>query len=268
MSVPEQTSQPAASDVAWQQLVPADWDVPAVFRQRLGARFGRQRAMSADGHLLLVLHAVPQDGQAQRVGRIFWRSPSGTWKASHRPDGSQALDEHLREYRRRIEQLEEHEHRAQSADDYFGVLNDLTPVFRAARNLQIAMQEAREQTKDARDVIDFRDRTYEIERQADLLHQDTKNGLDFTVARRADDQAQASYRMSVASHRLNVLVAFFFPIATLSAVFSTSFSFGEEIQQLESRYAPLPLIAMLLLGLMIGLILKSTITREPPPPSN
>jgi len=265
MNPSEQNPLPAESDVARQELVPADWDVPAVFRQRLGARFGRQRAMFADGHLLLVLHGVPQDGEAERVGRLFWRSPGGSWKASHRPDGSLALDEHLREYRRRIEQLEEQEDRAQSADDYFAVLNDLTPVFRAARNLQIALQDAREQARDARDVIDYRDRTYEIERQADLLHQDTKNGLEFTVAKRADDQAQASYRMSVASHRLNVLVAFFFPIATLCAVFSTSFSFGEDLGQLESKYAPLPLIVMLLAGLMIGLILKSRITREPPP---
>lgn len=221
--------------------------------------------MFADGHLLLVLHAVPQDGQAERVGRLFWRSPSGKWKASHQADGARALDSHLREYRRRIEQLEDQEHKAESADDYFAVLNDLTPVFRAARNLQIAMQTAREQTQDARDVIDYRDRTYEIERQADLLHQDTKNGLEFSVARRADDQARASYRMSVASHRLNVLVAFFFPIATLCAVFSTTFSYGEPLKQMEQQYAPLPFIGMLIVGLAIGLLLKSTITREPPP---
>ncbi len=267
MEVSDQNPAPAASDVATQALVPSDWDVPVAFRHRLGVRFGRQRAMYADGHLLLVLHAVPLSDQPERTGRLFWRSPAGVWKASHQQDGALNLDGHIREYRRRIEQLEEQEDRAQSADDYFGVLNDLTPVFRAARNLQIAMQEARELTKNARDVIDFRDQTYEIERQADLLHQDTKNGLEFTVARRTDDQARASYVMSVASHRLNVLVAFFFPIATLCAVFSTSFSFGEDLKRLETQHAPLPLIAMLLLGLMIGLILKSTITREPPPPA-
>ena len=146
------------------------------------------------------------------------------------------------------------------------MLSDLTPVFRSARNLQLTLQDAREQIKDARDVIDFRDRTYEIERQADLLHQDTRNGLDFTVARRADDQAQASYRMSVASHRLNILVAFFFPIATLCAVFSTSLTFGPQIKELEAQFAPLPLLVMLLVGLAVGLKLKSVITREPPKP--
>ncbi|MHC4879882.1 MAG: CorA family divalent cation transporter [Planctomycetota bacterium] len=222
--------------------------------------------MFADGHLLLVLHAVPQDGESDRAGRLFWRDPSGDWRSLGRPDGAAALDEHLREYRKRIELLEEREHRAVTADDYFSVLSDLTPVFRSARNLQLAMQDAREQIKDARDLIDFRDRTYEIERQADLLHQDTKNGLDFTVAQRADDQAQASYRMSVASHRLNILVAFFFPIATLCAVFSTSLTFGPRLKELEAQFAPLPLLVMLLVGLAIGLILKSIITREPPDP--
>ena len=37
-------------------ILPATWQVPRVFRERLGVKVGRQRAMVADGHLLLDNH--------------------------------------------------------------------------------------------------------------------------------------------------------------------------------------------------------------------
>ena len=41
-------------------LLPAPWQVPSVFRERMGTQVGRQRSMVADGHLLLVLHGASE----------------------------------------------------------------------------------------------------------------------------------------------------------------------------------------------------------------
>ena len=48
-------------------VLPYDWDVPEVFRKRLGEGAGRQRCMTADGHLLLVLHQPPTPGVSTDV---------------------------------------------------------------------------------------------------------------------------------------------------------------------------------------------------------
>ena len=53
------------------------WQVPGVFRSRIGERAGRQRVMTADGHLLFILHKVPRAGTAERESALFWRSPLG-----------------------------------------------------------------------------------------------------------------------------------------------------------------------------------------------
>ena len=254
------TPQTVGSDEKPGSLVPAAWDVPAIFRQRLGDKVGRQRAMFADGHLLLILHSPPSADDDDRHGRLFWRAPDGTWKAKSSSNGRRALKEHLAAYRKRLEELEELESGAESADDYFAVLSESNPIYRAARNQHMAMQHARELTVDARDVINFRDQTYEIERAAELMHTDTKNALDFSVARRTEEQAQSSFQMAVSSHRLNVLAAFFFPIATLSSLLGTNLKHGYE-----ELHAPWLFLGMLGVGLLIGLVLKAAITRQSPP---
>ena len=44
---------------------------------RSGQTPGQQRAMSADGHLLLVLYKAPSENEVERRGSVFWRKPSG-----------------------------------------------------------------------------------------------------------------------------------------------------------------------------------------------
>ena len=163
-------------------ILPPGWQVPQEFRTRLGASVGCQRPMRADGHLLLVLHAPPK------------------------PEDQ-------------IAALDRQEEEARTADAYFGVLEQLTPIHRAVQNLYQVLQEARNMCPDYRDIIDVRDRAYVIERTADLLFSGTKNSLDFIVAKRAEEQVHASHRMAAAAHRLNILAAFFFPIITLTTIF-------------------------------------------------
>lgn len=251
------SQSPASSDAFTRVRIPESWQVPEEFRRRLGDHVGRQRAMLADGHLLLILHSPPTPDGHDRHGRLFWRQPSGEWKSFGSDRRTPDLTGHLKEYRDRIEELEAREAVAETSEDYFQIVSDLLPVYRAARNQHEAIQHARRETLDARDVINFRDEAYEIERMAELLHADAKNALDFLIVQRAEEQAKLSHHMGVASHRLNVLVAFFFPIATLCSIFGTNLLHGYE-----EKFVPYPFLGMLLSGLLFGLVLTRIITSQ------
>lgn len=240
-------------------LLPAVWDVPEIFRKRLGTQAGRQRSMFADGHLLIILHSPPGPEDDERAGRFFWRKPDGTWSSNLPGSGIQSLRDHLSEFESIIEKLEQADDDAASAEDYFSVIYQMTPVHRTARNMHQALQQAREFVSDDRDLINFRDRAYKIERMSELLHQDARHSLEFEIARRAEDQAKHSYQMSVSAHRLNILVAFFFPIATLCAVFGVNMQHG-----LEDLPGPLPLIGVMAVGLLLGFFLQGFVNRPAP----
>jgi hypothetical protein len=242
--------------------LPQQWKVPELFRERLGENAGRQRAMAADGHLLVVLHEVPRPDEPERRGRYFWRDAAGDWKASSLGTGSQAIRKHLAEYADAVAELDDQLSSAEKADDYFEILHAAAPLYRAARNMHAALQQARELVPDDRELILLRDLAGEIERGAELLHGDAKNGLDLTVARQAEEQTRRGHEMAVSAHRLNLLVAVFFPIATLSAIFGMNLDHG-----LDSAGNPLAFWGVLAVGFVGGLLLTSVIASRPAPPS-
>ena len=229
-------------------ILPPTWDVPAAFRGRLGEKVGRQRAMLADGHLLLVLHKPPKGSDPDRAGRAFWRKPDGTWQSNELGHGPAALSRHLAEYADLIDRYDRQEDEATSVSEYFAVLEGMSPLARTIRNLHAALQDAREKMPDDRDLINARDRAYELERSGDLLLADVRNALEFAVAKKAEEQAATSHQMAVSSHRLNMLVAFFFPIATLTAVFGANLTHPLE-QIIPPPYA---FFAVLGAGLLLG----------------
>jgi Mg2+ and Co2+ transporter CorA len=55
-----------------------------------------------------------------------------------------------------------------------------------------------------------------------------------------------------------MLVAFFFPIATLCGVFGTNLKHG-----LEDASWPLPFVVVVSMGLLLGAVLKTLVTRRP-----
>jgi hypothetical protein len=230
--------------------IPAAWKLPQVFQDRLGPHAGRQRAMSADGHLLLVLHAPPQPDDDARQARYFWRKPDGTWSSSDFGDGPEGIGQHLTEYETIIEQLDEMEERAGTAQEYFAVMDRLSPLKRAASHLYQVLQEARTLCPEDRRIINFRDQAYELDRRADLMAQAAKNSLDFAIAKQSEEQAKAGHEMAVAAHRLNILAALFFPIATLSAVFGVNLVHGWE-----QVPGPVPFLVLIGIGLLAGVIL-------------
>lgn len=238
-------------------ILPSIWEVPQVFRDRLGAKPGRQRAMFHDGHLLLVLHEPPKPEEYEREGRFFWRQPDGTWSSNGLGSGANALKRHLDEYAEVAEQYQKLEDQAVTANDYFHVIEGLTPLHRAAGNMHSVLQEARKLVPEDRNIINLRDQSYQVERTAELQYQTAKNGLDFAIAKRAEEQARSSAYMATAAHRLNLLAAFFFPLATLTAIFGMNFRSG-----LEGRFAPWSFAGVLCLGLLSGVILTRFVAKK------
>lgn len=241
-------------------LLPKAWDVPEEFRQRLGDEAGRQRLMLADGHLLLVLHAPPAVGQTMRLGRTFWRRPTGEWKPVALAHNDHPVGELLDQYEDVIEAIDLQEDDADTAREYFDLLTALNPMLRSCHNLYTVLQEARQAVQEDRSLILLRDRAYALNRRAELLHQDAKNTLDFVIARRAEEQADAARIQTRAAHRLNVLAAVFFPLATVSGVLGMNLNHG--LEELNRSYAPWPLLGVLTLGLVVGAALAAFITRK------
>ena len=100
----------------------------------------------------------------------------------------------------RIDRAEEE---AQTSEDYFEVLERLAPVYRAARHLHQVLEEARLACPDDRELLNARDQAYQLERTAELLYNNGKHLLDYTVARRAEEQAQQAGEQRRLQHDLD-----------------------------------------------------------------
>lgn len=238
--------------------LPEVWRVPAEFRQRIRESVGRQRVMESEGHLLLILHAPPKADEAQRTARLFWRSPDGVWQSTV-GHGIPSLQKHLAEYDAALQQLDELQDEAEWAADFLNILQAITPLRRATRHLYETLQEARELAKDDSDLILCRDQAYALQRQAELVESDTRSGLDCAIARRAEEQAESSRKMAVAAHRLNLLAALFFPIATIATVFGMNLRHGFETTGLD----PILFWLVVLVGLGLGFSLIGRIDSTP-----
>lgn len=238
-------------------LVPANWSsFPDEFRQRLGTHVGRQRTMVSNDQLLIVAHEVPKADEVSRRGVLFWRDAGGEWRCSNGDPGKIALTKHLDRYSQVLDDLEIREQKALKADDYPPLLENLAPIVRSNRNLLETLEEARKAFPMARELIDVRDRAYELSRQAELLYEDAKNSMDVAIVRRADEQAQATHQMMVASHRLNILAALFFPFATLGAIFGTTLT-----DNWSWANSPYPFAGFIVVSGLFGLILSKFVSR-------
>jgi len=192
-------------------LLPKTWNIPQIFRERLGDSAGKQRLMDEEGHLLLILHKVPKaNDDSERQAAFFWLSDVGEWKSIPAGGGLAALTEHLNEYEVLITELDDKVEKAKSARDYFSILHDATPVLRATRHMMGVLQQARDARKSDRKILLLRDRAVELERGIDLLTADAKAGMEFITAEAAAEQAEIAHQATMEARRLNILAAFFF----------------------------------------------------------
>ncbi|QDV72604.1 hypothetical protein [Botrimarina mediterranea] len=241
-------------------LLPAGWEVPAEFRERLGDDVGRQRVMAAEGHLLLVLHAPPKSGEDYRVGRLFWRDRDGRWKPQGLTHNEHAIGELLREYESRVDEIDTLEDEANESSDYFEILTEIGPLIRSANNLLGVLEEARTLAKKDRALILLRDRAYALTRRLDLIQHEAQTTINYLIARRAEEQAEAVRHQTAAAYRLNILAAFFFPVATISAIFGMNLSNGLEV--IDARIGPATMALLVGGGLAMGAVLSFIVTRK------
>lgn len=207
--------------------IPAEWPLPQAIRLRLGTRSaGRQRAVAEDGHLLLVLHLPPGPDDAGRIGVLFWRDRAGRWWSSEGGDGREALHRHLHAWADLELQLTRRYEAAVRIDVLFDLVEALTPLARAARNMHDALQQARRAVGHDGLLLDLRDEAYAIDRNFDLLLADVRNAIAYRAARDAEEQARLGREALRASHRLNVLAALFFPLTAVTSVFGMNFERG------------------------------------------
>jgi len=244
------------------KLLPHTWAVPDRFRTRLGAQAGRQRAMVHEGHLLLVLHVLPNPHDPlNRTAAFFWRAPDGSWKATGATSarsGVPALKSHVEAFTKVVAELEDRLEKAARAADYFAVVQESGPVLRTARNLHKALQEAREGVPNDQDLISLRDLAGDVERGADLVHSDAKAGLEFTIARRAEDQADLAQHIATSGHRLNLLAALFFPVTAIATVMGMNLRHG-----LEDTWKPYLFWVVLTGTFIVGFIVRGSLGRRP-----
>ena len=201
-------------------LLPAEWPISDAILSRLGDQAGQQRIVAEDGEILLILHRVPKaDDSAERDPAFFWRDASDHWHSSPTEGGMDALEDHVDGYRKVIDFLDKRLDEAKRAEDYFEILQGAVPVLRATRHLLEVLQAARKEERDDRRLLLLRDRVAGLDRSIDLLHSDAKSGMDFVMAVSASRQAETSHAATLEARRLNLLVAFFFPLMTLVGLF-------------------------------------------------
>lgn len=208
-------------------IIPPTWLLPDSIRTRLGQNtYGRQRAIFEEGHLLLVLHKPPGPDDVAREGVLFWRNPAGEWQFNRGGPGPGGLKRHVQSY---VDLEHQHTQSYEQAADtgaLFDLVEALTPLVRATRNMHHAVQAAREAVKGDNFLVEMRDLAYDVERNFDLLLEDVRNAIQHLMAREAEEQAKLSKQALQASHRLNILAALFFPLTAIASLFGMNLAHG------------------------------------------
>jgi hypothetical protein len=121
--------------------------------------------------------------------------------------------------------------------------------------MQTALQTAREGLPEAKEIITLRDQAHEIARSCELVEADSKIGLDYDTAKKAESQARIAKIQARASHRLNLLAAEFLPITALASVLGMNVTHGLEDS---GRWA---FWLVLMIGLVTGMCIMPFLTQ-------
>ena len=182
---------------------------------------------------------------------MFWRSVDGVWAADGRGVGINALQRHVTEFNSRVQELEDLENNATSADDYFHLRCEIAPIHRAAQNMSTAISRAYEACPEDRGLLICRNLATTVERTSELLKDDATYGLEYSMAKYAESQA-------LASHRLNLIAAIFFPILAFASIFGMNMENGSEHQN------PCVFWLFVAFGIAIGMVMKNIVFRTNP----
>jgi hypothetical protein len=125
--------------------------------------------------------------------------------------GAGALKRHVQSYAELETRLTHDFEKRPGLSELFDLLEPLTPLSRAARNMHAALQQAREAIKGDTQLIEIRDLAYDVERNFELLIEDVRLAIQLRTAKEEEEQARLGQEALRASHRLNILAALFFP---------------------------------------------------------
>ena len=206
--------------------LPPGWKLPNEIVRRLGSKAGKQRVIAENSHVLIILHKAPLKHESHRESIFLWRDPKGKWSASEGGHGLSALSYFLENYSRIEESLEESYEKAENSKEFFDLLEKLAPVQRSVKNASKTLQAAREFAGE--ELIDYRDKAEELSRNFELLYGDSKNGLDYAVAKKTEEQSELQRKALVASHRLNIIIALFLPITAAASLLGMNIPHGLE----------------------------------------
>jgi Mg2+ and Co2+ transporter CorA len=205
------------------------WQLAEGVKARLSdSSYGRQRAIFDSGQLLLVLHEPPKHDEKERVVTVFLRESDGNWSHNGQKKGESMLRRLLESYRKKLDEYETLYDKAKTADELFAVIEDLNPSVRAVKNLDMAMQSAREAVPDDKLVLEMRDEASDAFRNYELLSEETRLALDYRIAKNAEAQISESRKMGKAQHKLNLMAAITFPMMALSSLFGMNLLSGLE----------------------------------------
>lgn len=223
---------------------PKIWDLPFDIRRQLSGREGRQRAIAADHHLMLVLYCVPEPESNRGETVYFWRNRDQEWHFSERGGGFSALEKVVQQYEHRVAELDDALSTAEDSRARFQVLDEVTPLLRSVRNLSDTLNKAWELSEQQAAVINKKkpgegepkasplqnvwEHAVEITRAAEFLKSDAEGAIKFAHARQQELQSHYFRQQSQAAHRLNILAATFLPVATISSVFGMNLASGLE----------------------------------------
>jgi hypothetical protein len=228
-----------------------DWKLPEKIIVRLGqSSYGRQRAIFEENNLLLVLHSPPEIKSYKRETVVFLRQPTGVWKWNGRDDGMGRLKRLLLAYEEQSGKFLEEFQKADTSNHLFELLTKLNSVKRAANDLYNTLQSGRDHVKVDNELIEARDRAYEISRNCELIYLDAQTALNFKIAKNAQDDADAAKLVLKAQHKLNILAAIFFPLTALTSIFGMNLPSGFD------KFGPVSFWLVFICGLIIGSMFK------------
>ena len=174
----EQVRREAVNQTQRRVYIPKSWELPDAIWNRLGPEPGRQRLMDEEGHLLLILHAVPNAADDEiRTAGLFWQKPDGTWKSSPQPGGLAAMEEHLQAYREKIHGLDSELEKAMGPKKYFAIMH-LFPE----RTFFLILNTKRERGEEQKNAISF----FKARGKAEITGADRTNGIPNLLARARD----------------------------------------------------------------------------------
>lgn len=233
-------------------VIPEKWDIPATLRSRVGKTIGRQRTIQEDGHTLILLHQAPIANEKTRKGACCWITPDE--KILFHSD-TENFDFIFNNYRKKINHLENAYKTADSAILHFKVLEEIVPIYFATIRLANALQMARDLLPKDRQVLLWRDETYELQRETEILQTCAKNALDYHQAKSVEDLSQITYELTKTSHRLNMLATFFIPMMAISALFGMNVPNGFEKSESNLMFWGITL-GSVVIGLVLGAFFK------------